>query len=75
MVSQPSVFRTNGSNITSDLWKEVIRIFNVEHAFSTSFDPQSQGNVENCHCTLKRGLKALVDGYPNNLDESLPLII
>ena len=58
----------NGSNLTPDLWKEVIRIFNVEHKFSTIFHPQSQGYVEKFHSTLKRGLKALVDRYPNNWD-------
>ena len=56
----------NGSNLTSDLRKEVIRIFNVEHTFSRIVHPQSQGYVEQFHSTLKRGLKAFVDRYPNN---------
>ena len=51
----------NGSKLTSDLGKEVIRIFNVEHTLSIIFHPQSQGYVEKYHSTLKRGLKALVD--------------
>ena len=64
----------NGSNLTYDLWKEVIRILNVEHTFSTIFHPQSQGYVEKLYSTLKRGFKALVDRYQNNWNECLALI-
>ena len=50
-------------------------MFNVEHTFSTIVHPQSQGYVEKFQSTLKRGLKSLVNRYPNNWDESLPLIL
>ena len=42
----------NGSDVSSDLWREVMEIFKIKHSFSTIFHPETQGTFERFHRTL-----------------------
>ena len=65
----------NGSDLSSDLWREVMEIFKIKHSFSTIFHPETQGTSERFHRSLKIMIKALVEKYQNNWDVCLPFVL
>ena len=60
--------RDNSSDLSSDLWREVMEIFKIKHSFSTIYHPETQGTLEKFHHILKNMIKPLVENYPNNWD-------
>lgn len=61
----------NGTNFTSQLLKEVNKLFKVKHVTATPYHPQSNGALERCHSTLKDYLKHFVNKQQNNWNKFL----
>ena len=64
-----------GSDLTSHLWREVMRVLKVNHTYATIAHPMTQGLCEKYNGTLKRCLKSLVDSFPDNWDKALPFVL
>ena len=65
----------NGSDLSSNLWRELTEIFKIKHSFSTIFHPETQSTLERFHRTVKSTIKAFVEKYPNNWDVCLPFVL
>ncbi len=48
----------NGTNFTSRMFAEVLKVLKVKHNQSSVYHPQSQGAIERFHQTLKSPLRA-----------------
>ena len=69
----------NGNTFVANLWKEVMKTFNVEVRFTPAYHPQSNGAIENRHKTIKDSLKAaLIDMGSKHKEEwprALPWVL
>ena len=61
-----------GSQFTSDVMREVMRLLSVSQLHSTPYHPQTNGLVERFNGTLKSMLKKLMDRRPKDWDRYLP---
>ena len=64
-----------GSDLTSHLWREVMRVLKLNHTYATIAHPMKQGLCEKYNETLKRCLKSMVHRLPNNWDKAKPYLI
>lgn len=54
----PCIIQTDqGTNFKSTLFKQILATLQVQHVFSSSYHPQSQGALERWHQTLKSMLR------------------
>ena len=54
----------NGGCFTSKFSQDVCRILNVENRFTTTYHPQTNGQVERYNRTLKSAIKAYLQEHP-----------
>ncbi|UYV80861.1 K02A2.6-like [Cordylochernes scorpioides] len=63
-----------GSQFTSNLMKEVMKMCKVKHCFTTSYHPQANGLTERLNRTLINTISMYVNTDQKNWDEILPFI-
>ncbi|UYV71389.1 hypothetical protein LAZ67_8002928, partial [Cordylochernes scorpioides] len=63
-----------GSQFTSNLMKEVMKMCKVKHCFTTSYHPQTNGLTEPLNRTLINMISMYVNTDQKNWDEILPFI-
>ncbi|UYV80156.1 hypothetical protein LAZ67_18001842, partial [Cordylochernes scorpioides] len=63
-----------GSQFTSNLMKEVMKMCKVKHCFTTSYHPQTNGLTERLNRTLINMISMYVNMDQKNWDEILPFI-
>ncbi|UYV69962.1 hypothetical protein LAZ67_7001332 [Cordylochernes scorpioides] len=63
-----------GSQFTSNLMKEVMKMWKVKHCFTTSYHPQTNGLTERLNRTLINMISMHVNTYQKNWDEILPFV-
>jgi len=59
----------NGPQLTSTLFQGVCRLMGISHLFSTTYHPQTQGQVERYDRTIVAKLKAYVNDQQDTWDE------
>nr|XP_055062771.1 uncharacterized protein LOC129445823 [Misgurnus anguillicaudatus]XP_055062772.1 uncharacterized protein LOC129445823 [Misgurnus anguillicaudatus] len=65
----------NGTNFTSRMFAEVLRVLKVKHNQSSVYHPQSQGVIERFHQTLKSLLRAYCVELSRDWEEGLPWLL
>ena len=55
-----------GSDLTSHVWRELMRVLKVNHTYATIAHPMTPGLCKKYNGTLKRCLTSLVDSIPDN---------
>lgn len=68
-----SILSDQGSDFTSDLIKELNRLFKIKKIFSSPYHPQTNGALERSHLTLKEYLKHNINQNQNDWDEYVEL--
>ena len=68
-----TIISDRGTQFTSSTWQTLCKESGIEHQFTTSFHPQSNGLVERFHRTLKQALRAR--GSVDTWAEDLPLVL
>ncbi|UYV71114.1 hypothetical protein LAZ67_8001791, partial [Cordylochernes scorpioides] len=63
-----------GSQFTSNLMEEVMKMCKIKHCFTTSYHPQTNGLTERLNRTLINMLSMYVNTDQKNWDEILPFI-
>ncbi|UYV66676.1 hypothetical protein LAZ67_4002521 [Cordylochernes scorpioides] len=63
-----------GSQFTSNLMKEVMKMCKVKHCFTTSYHPQTNGLTERLNRTLINMISMYLNTDQKNWDEILPFI-
>lgn len=72
----PKILQSDqGTNFTSDLFKEVMKLLNINAVTSSPYHPESQGALERAHQTLKSMLKRYCFENDNDWDEGLPFLL
>ncbi|UYV82700.1 hypothetical protein LAZ67_22000606 [Cordylochernes scorpioides] len=67
-------YYTRGSQFTSNLMKEVMKMCKVKHCFTTSYHPQTNGLTERLNRTLINMISMYVNTDQKNWDEILPFV-
>ncbi len=65
----------NGTNFTSRMFAEVLKMLKVKHNQSSVYHPQSQGAIEWFHQTLKSLLRAYCVELNRDWEEGLPWLL
>lgn len=68
-----SILTDQGSDFTSNLLKEVNKLFKIRHILSSPYHPQTQGALERSHLTLKDYLKHYIHSQQTDWDEYISL--
>ncbi|XP_068209250.1 uncharacterized protein [Palaemon carinicauda] len=72
----PRIVQTDqGTNFTSTLFQEVMKVMGIKHSMSTVYHPQSQGCLERFHQTLKEGLTKFCEETGKDWEEGLPFVL
>ena len=69
------ILSDQGSDLSSNIIKEVLEIFKIKHFFSTIYHPQTHGCIERFGRILKSMLKALIVEFPDSWDVCLPYVL
>ena len=64
----------NGPQLTSTLFQGVCRLMGITNVYSTTYHPQSQGQVERCNRTIVAQLKAYVEDHQDTWDELVSVL-
>jgi hypothetical protein len=64
-----------GSNFTSNCFKQVMELFGIEHLVSSAYHPESQGALERYHQTLKTMIRAFCFDHDKDWDTGVPLLL
>lgn len=64
-----AILTDNGPDFTSNLIKEVNKLFKIRHILTSPYHPQSNGALERSHHTLKDYLKHYLNPRQTNWDE------
>ncbi|HMD14544.1 MAG TPA: hypothetical protein VKI62_07965, partial [Bacteroidota bacterium] len=59
---------------TSRFWRALAKILDIRLAISSSYHPQTDGQMERMNCTLEEMLRHYVAYHQDNWDELLPLV-
>ena len=62
----------NGSQFSSAIWQQLLKVWGIKAHFTTPYHPQSNGLVERFHRRLKESLNALALDEPENWYWALP---
>lgn len=68
-----SILTDQGSDFTSNVIKDLNRLFKIRHILSSPYHPQTNGALERSHSTLKEYLKHYINTQQSNWDEYVPL--
>lgn len=66
-----SVLSDQGTEFTSQTFKQVDKLLSIRHKLSSPYHPQTNGSLERTHLTLKDYFKCYVNKDLNNWDEFL----
>ena len=58
----------NGKCFTAKFFQDVCRILNVHNTFTTTYHPQTNGQVERYNRTLKAAIRSYLDEHPTDWD-------
>lgn len=64
----------NGKCFTGRFFQDVCRILNVVNQFTTTYHPQTNGQVERYNRTLKAAIKSYLDEHPTDWDLYTPAL-
>ena len=64
----------NGKCFTSKFFQSVCSILNVDNQFTTTYHPQTNGQVERYNRTLKAAIKSYLDDHPTDWDLYTPTL-
>ena len=64
-----------GSNFTSSLFTEVLKLLGIKQTLSTAYHPQSQGALERFHQTMKSMLRKFCCEEDRDWDEGLQFLL
>lgn len=64
-----------GTNFQSWLFQQILQTFNIQHALSSSYHPESQGALERWHQTLKSMLRKYSLETGKSWDEGVPFML
>ena len=67
-----SITTDNGSQFSSGIWQQLLKVWGIRSHFTTPYHPQSNGLVERFHRRLKESLNALALDEPENWFWALP---
>jgi hypothetical protein len=59
------LFSDNGTQFCSDLMDQLAKLLQFKQTFAATYHPQSNGLVEQQNGTIRRMMRALIDGYPD----------
>lgn len=62
-----------GTQFTSSIWSQLMKLLGIQHSMTTSYHPQSNGLIERLHRQLKAALRANLAG--SSWVTHLPLIL
>lgn len=68
-----TILSDQGTDFTSNLIKDINKLFKTKHIFSSPYHPQTNGALERSHSTLKDYLKHYINDKQTNWDEYVPL--
>lgn len=66
-----TILTDQGTDFTSNLLKEVTKLFQIKHLMSSAYHPQTNGALERSHSTLKDYLKHYINDNQTDWDEYL----
>ena len=69
------ILSDNGSQFTSQMFKEFCRLLSIQQVHSSPYHAQSNGIVERFHATIKPMLRKLIDSQPRNWHRYLPALL
>ena len=76
LLGLPKTVQTDrGTNFMSHVFAEAMRQLSVKHVKSSAYHPQSQGELERFHLTLKNMLKTFCLEFERDWDERVPLAL
>lgn len=64
-----SILTDQGTDFTSNVIKELNKLFKIKHILSSPYHPQTNGALERSHVTLKDYLKHYINNQQTNWDE------
>ncbi|XP_066962056.1 uncharacterized protein [Macrobrachium rosenbergii] len=64
-----------GTNFTSDLFKQTLKQFNISHIFASAYHPQTNGALKRVHQTIKSLLCKYMCETQRDWDEDLDLLM
>ncbi|XP_068239313.1 uncharacterized protein [Palaemon carinicauda] len=67
--------RDQGTNFTSDLFKQTLKQLNISHIFASAYHPQTNGALERVHQTIKNLLRKYICETGRDWDEDLDLLM
>ena len=67
-----SIVSDRGSQFTSDFWKRLCFILDIDHSFSTANHPQTDGQTERVNAILEQYLRCYINERQNNWIDLLP---
>ena len=70
-----SVQSDQGTNFTSNLFKEAMKVLGVKQYLSTSYHPETQGALERFHQTIKSILTKYSFEVEKDWDEGVPIML
>lgn len=70
-----AVMSDQGTDFLSNLMKDFSKLFHMKHIQTTGYHPQSQGQLERSHSTLKDYLKHYINCQQTDWDSWLPTAI
>ena len=69
------ILSDNGSQFTSDMFQEFVRLFSIKHVRSSPYHAQSNGVVERFHGTFKPMLKKVIQENPRQWHRRIPPLL
>lgn len=67
------ILTDQGTDFTSNIVKELNKLFKLRHVLSSPYHPQTNGALERSHLTLKEYLKHYINQKHTDWDEYVPL--
>ena len=68
------ILSDNGKCFTAKFFQDVCRIMNVHNSFTTTYHPQTNGQVERYNRTIKAAIRSYLDDHPRDWDLYAPTL-
>lgn len=69
------ILTDQGTNFTSELFKNMCKLFKIKKLQSTAYHPETNGALERSHRTLKEYLRNFINENGDDWDEKLPYYV
>ena len=69
------ILSDNGSNFSSHLMSETMKLMGIKHSFTTPYNPQANGLCERFNGTLKSMLRKVTAERPEDWDRYIPAVL